>query len=162
MAKLSEILNLNKTKASINKIDLFLESSEKNGYEYIMALCFKAEIIHELGNTNEALKLIYPYTADVAKMENRAVIALYNAIIKICSDVERYDQVTKYIELKKGYLPISAQSAYIKDCAVSYGFGLLYPFIIYLFPSVFRIISLKCCKGSLSYIYFMSKIIPIF
>ena len=115
MAKLSDILNLNKTKASINKIDLFLESSEKNSYEYIMALCYKAEIMHELNNTNEALKLIYPYTADVAKMENRAVIALYNAIIKICSDVERYDQVTKYIELKKGYLPISAQSAYIKD-----------------------------------------------
>ncbi|MBQ6782468.1 MAG: EAL domain-containing protein [Acholeplasmatales bacterium] len=115
MAKLSEILNLNKTKASINKIDLFLESSEKNGYEYIMALCFKAEIIHELGNTNEALKLIYPYTADVAKMENRSVIALYNAIIKICTDVERYDQVNKYIELKKGYLPISSLSAYTKD-----------------------------------------------
>ncbi len=115
MAKLSDILNLNKTKASINKIDLFLESSEKNSYEYIMALCFKAEIIHDLGNTNDALKLIYPYTADVSKMENRTVIALYNAIIKICSDVERYDQVTKYIELKKGYLPISAQSAYVKD-----------------------------------------------
>ena len=56
----------------------------------------------------------------------------------------------------------NTQSAYIKDCAVSYGLGLLYPFIIYLFPSIFRIISLKCCKGRLSYIYFMSKIIPIF
>ena len=56
----------------------------------------------------------------------------------------------------------NTQNAFIKDSFSSFGFGLLYPFILYLIPSSLRIISLKCCKGNLSFIYKLSDIIPFF
>ena len=56
----------------------------------------------------------------------------------------------------------NTQSAFIKDSFSSFGLGLLYPFILYLFPSILRNISLKCCKGSLSCLYKFSDIIPFF
>ena len=57
---------------------------------------------------------------------------------------------------------INTQIAFIKDSLSSFGFGLLYPFILYLFPSTLRIISLKLAKGKLSFIYKLSDIIPFF
>ena len=56
----------------------------------------------------------------------------------------------------------NTQIAYLKDSFTSFGLGLLYPFVLYLFPSILRIISLRCCDGKLSFIYWMSDIIPIF
>ena len=56
----------------------------------------------------------------------------------------------------------NTQSAFIKDSFSSFGLGLLYPFFLYLFPSILRNISLKCCKGSLSCLYKFSDIIPFF
>ena len=56
----------------------------------------------------------------------------------------------------------NTQIAYIKDSFTSFGLGLLYPFVLYLFPSIFRIISLRCCDGKLSFVYWLSDIIPIF
>jgi hypothetical protein len=56
----------------------------------------------------------------------------------------------------------NTQNAFIKDSFSSFGLGLLYPFILYLIPSSLRILSLKCCKGNLSFIYKLSDIIPFF
>ena len=56
----------------------------------------------------------------------------------------------------------NTQSAFIKDSISSFILGLLYPFILYLFPSVLRIISLKAGKARLSCIYKTSDIIPFF
>jgi hypothetical protein len=56
----------------------------------------------------------------------------------------------------------NTQIAYLKDSFTSFGLGLLYPFVLYLFPSILRIISLSGCDGKLSFVYWMSDIIPIF
>ena len=57
----------------------------------------------------------------------------------------------------------NTQLAFIKDWICSFIFGILLPFVIYLFPSSLRLYSIKNnkCKYS-SFIYKLSKIIPIF
>ena len=56
----------------------------------------------------------------------------------------------------------NTQIVFIKDSLLSFILELLYPFVLYLLPSVLRIISLKCCKGKLLFIYKLSDIIPFF
>ena len=57
----------------------------------------------------------------------------------------------------------NTQIIFIKDFLVSYIAGLIYPFILYLFPPLLRIISLRAFKNiNLAYIYKLSDIIPIF
>ena len=56
----------------------------------------------------------------------------------------------------------NTQSAFIKDSLCSFGLGLLYPFILYLFPAVLRLIALRSTKIRLSFIYALSDIIPFF
>ena len=56
----------------------------------------------------------------------------------------------------------NTQIAFIKDSFLSFGLGLLYPFVLYLFPSGLRIMSLKFLKGKLSFIYKLSDLIPFF
>ena len=54
----------------------------------------------------------------------------------------------------------NTQMAFITDSISSFLLGLLYPFILYLFPSILRLISLKAQKASC--IYSISDIIPFF
>ena len=56
----------------------------------------------------------------------------------------------------------NTQIAFIKDSFLSFALELLYPFAIYLIPSFLRIISLKYCKGKLSFVYKLSDVIPCF
>jgi hypothetical protein len=56
----------------------------------------------------------------------------------------------------------NTQMAFIKDSFSSFGLGLLYPFILYLFPTILRIIALRSNKSNLSFVYKLSDIIPIF
>ena len=56
----------------------------------------------------------------------------------------------------------NTQSAFIKDSISSFMLGLLYPFILYLFPAVFRLISIKVNNANLSWLYKISDIIPFF
>ena len=57
----------------------------------------------------------------------------------------------------------NTQIIFIKDSASSFLTGLIYPFILYLFPSVLRIIALKDIeKKRLKFVYKLSDIIPIF
>ena len=57
----------------------------------------------------------------------------------------------------------NTQIIFIKDSISSFITGLLYPFILYLFPTVLRIISLKDIdKKRLKCIYKLSDIIPFF
>ena len=53
----------------------------------------------------------------------------------------------------------NTQGAFIVDSVSSFILGLLYPFILYLFPAAFRIIALRC---SSSCFYSLSDIIPFF
>ena len=54
----------------------------------------------------------------------------------------------------------NTQMAFITDSISSFLLGLLYPFILYLFPSILRLIALKAQKASC--IYSISDIIPFF
>ena len=56
----------------------------------------------------------------------------------------------------------NTQSAFIKDSISSFILGLLYPFVLYLFPAILRIIALKLNKVNLRFVYTLSDIIPIF
>ena len=56
----------------------------------------------------------------------------------------------------------NTQMAFIKDSISSFALGLLYPFLLYLFPTIFRIISLRATKSNLSCLYAFSDIIPFF
>ena len=54
----------------------------------------------------------------------------------------------------------NSQIIFLKDCGLSFLMELIEPFILYLFPSIFRAISLK--GNSLSCLYKLSDLIPIF
>ncbi len=115
MLSLAELVKLPKTNQSIKKIDLFMGSCVKGSNEYIKALCYKASVLHKIGKTNDALKLIYSYVPEFNKLDNNSVIDICNAIMDICIEVERYDQVAKYMSIKKNYLSISNLHLFLKD-----------------------------------------------
>ena len=117
MAKLliDDILKLNSTKQSINKIDLFLANEPKYSDDYMKAIAYKALIMHSLKDTQEALKILFSYINEISKMTYVGIIALCDGIINICIDIKRYDQAEKYILIKKDFLPISKSSFYQKD-----------------------------------------------
>ena len=57
----------------------------------------------------------------------------------------------------------NTQIIFIKDSVSSFGMGLLYPFILYMFPALFRFMALKDRnKKRFKVIYCISDIIPIF
>jgi surface protein len=49
----------------------------------------------------------------------------------------------------------------IKDVLISFGISLIYPFLIYILPSIFRIISLNSKKDKKIYLYSFSKLLQI-
>ena len=57
----------------------------------------------------------------------------------------------------------NTQIIFIKDSISSFCTGLIYPFVLYLFPSALRVIALKDKKNKkLSFVYKLSDIIPFF
>ena len=56
----------------------------------------------------------------------------------------------------------NSQIIFIKDYVSSFILDLLCPFILYIFPTILRYISLKHCSKKVSIIYKLSKIIPLF
>ena len=56
----------------------------------------------------------------------------------------------------------NTQMAFIKDSLLSFCLNLIYPFVLYLIPTLLRIISLRANKSNLSFLYSLSDIIPFF
>ena len=56
----------------------------------------------------------------------------------------------------------NTQIVYIKDSLLSFVTGIFIPLIIYLFPSLFRFISLRCKCCDCKFMYSLSGIIPLF
>ena len=56
----------------------------------------------------------------------------------------------------------NTQIIFLKDALSSFVLGSVIPFIIYLIPTTFRIISLKNQKHKLEYLFKLSNIIPFF
>ena len=57
---------------------------------------------------------------------------------------------------------IHTQIHLIQDTLISFGISIIYPFIIYLFPGIFRISSLKGKKNKKKYLYRLSKFLQMF
>ena len=57
---------------------------------------------------------------------------------------------------------VNTQITFIKDSITSFIIGLLYQIVLYLFPAILRIISLKACTTRLGFVFALSDIIPIF
>ena len=112
---LQEILQLDKVQSSIKKIDLYIVSTVKQSDEYIIALSYKAIILHTIGKSNEALKILFTIVPTFKELTTNSIIYVCDAIIDICIDVKRYDQVEKYIQIKNTYLPVSKHVLHIKD-----------------------------------------------
>lgn len=106
---------MDKVQGSIKKIDLFLVSQVKLSDEYLAALAYKACILHTIGKTNEALKLLFSMVPSFKEMNVDGIVSICDGIIDICLDLKRYDQVGKYIKIKQNYLPISKAVLHIKD-----------------------------------------------
>ena len=56
----------------------------------------------------------------------------------------------------------NTQTAFIKDSLLSFLLGNIFPFFIYLIPSLFRIIALNSNKYRLEWVYNLGNIIPFF
>lgn len=112
---LKEVLKLDKTNSSIKKIDFFIGLQTKYSYEHLKALAYKSEILHHLGKDNDALKLLYEIVPNFNSMILDGIIVICDAIIDLCIELKRYDQVLKYIKIKESYLPISRSVLHIKD-----------------------------------------------
>ena len=54
----------------------------------------------------------------------------------------------------------NSRSVFLKDSFMSFLLGLLYPFILYIFPSSFRLCALKCKNNAC--LYKISDVIPFF
>ena len=115
MLSLEAILELDKTQASIKKIDLFLTSQVKLSDEYMIALSYKGQILHTLGKNNDALRLLLPFINDFKIMSYKSCLAIADVIINIYLDDSRFDEAIKYINLKKNYLPFSKLHLFLKD-----------------------------------------------
>ena len=87
--KLSEILELEKNLSAVKKIDLFLSSTVKMSNEYVVALAYKALVHHNIGKTNDALKMLFGLVPSIKEMNSDTIIYLCDAIIDICLDVNR-------------------------------------------------------------------------
>ena len=57
---------------------------------------------------------------------------------------------------------INTQIVFIKNSIFSFIIGLLYPFVLYLFPTILRKIALNDKKKRLEFIYKLSDVIPFF
>ena len=55
----------------------------------------------------------------------------------------------------------NTQIQLIDDTLISFGLSLIYPFLIYLLPGIFRIPSLKREKGYGKYLYNFSKLLQM-
>jgi hypothetical protein len=112
---LKEILQLDINQESIKYVDSFLTSTVKNSEEYFRAIAFKANILHQIGKTNEALRLLYSFVSSFKELDNECIIIVCDAIIDLTLDIDRLDQVNTFISLKHKFLPLSKSQAHIKD-----------------------------------------------
>ena len=55
----------------------------------------------------------------------------------------------------------NTQNHLIKDTLISFGLSLVYPFVIYLFPGIFRITALSNIKNKRNFVYNLSLILQM-
>ena len=115
------------------------------------------------------LSLTDKYHYQLKHLDNKNNVRLYSVLRRIKLKIILFYIFTFIMFMFYWYLITcfcavyeNTQIAFIKDSISSFGFGLLYTFILYLIPAILRIISLRYCVGKLSVIYVLSDIIPFF
>ena len=107
-----DILGLEATVTSIKKIDAFLSQINPNHRDYPKALAHLGYLTFQLGDVKGAFQLLFNYLEICIDKEKPTI---YNALIKIYYDQNKYDDVLKMIEVKRGYLPNYNKIAYYED-----------------------------------------------
>lgn len=112
---IKELLKLDIRNESIKQVDSFLASSIRNSEEYFKAINFKSYVLHKIGKTNEALKLLYSFIPSFHDLDSNGIISVCDGIIDICLDIDKMDEVNKFITIKNNHLPLSKSQSHIKD-----------------------------------------------
>lgn len=112
---IKELLKLDIKQESIKKVDSFLASTIRNSEEYFIAISFKCRILHNLGKTNDALKLLYSFIPNFSDLDSCGIISICDSIIDICLDIDKMEEVNKFINIKNNHLPLSKSQSHIKD-----------------------------------------------
>ena len=115
MASIQEILQLDRNQASIKKIDIFLQNKEKLSEDYMLAISYKARILHSLKRSNDGLRLLLPLVNELKLVSYESMLGVCDSIIYIYLDLDMFNEANKYISLKKNYLPASRLNLYLKD-----------------------------------------------
>ena len=97
---IKELLKLDIKNESIKQVDSFLASSIRNSDEYFKAISFKCNILHNIGKTNEALKILYSFIPAFTDLDSTGIISICDSIIDICLDIDKMDEVNKFITIK--------------------------------------------------------------
>lgn len=113
--EIKDILKLDKTNASIRKIDYFISNCSHKNLEYYQAFCYRNIILHYVGKTNDALKALYVLVPEFPKLSDDIVIVICDAIIEITLDISRFDQTLKYMAMKKDRLKVSNSVLGLED-----------------------------------------------
>lgn len=112
---IEELFNLPRKKESLKKIDNFIAASSVDELCHHQALCIKALTLHEIGKTNDALKLILPKEAEFDSMDNDTVVCYTDTLKEIFISIEQFDKALHYIQIKKLHLSLMAHDVYKKD-----------------------------------------------
>ena len=83
---IKELLKLDIKSESIKKVDSFLASTIRNSEEYFRAISFKSTILHNIGKTNDALKLLYSFIPFFTDLDSNGIIL----ILKIKNHMHSY------------------------------------------------------------------------
>ena len=98
MLSVGELLSLDMKEANIKKLDLYLEANTIS-YDYILIAHYKAMILNNASKINDALKVLYDLVNRFDELDSKSIIKVCDGIIDICLNCERYDQVSKFIEI---------------------------------------------------------------
>ncbi len=98
---LDEVLNLEKEKKSIKKIESFLSKEVSTSLSYHKALAYKAYILYLTDNKTEAFTILID---NVNKLSGEAKICYLDVLIDIYLNQEDFAKALKYIDIKKDIL----------------------------------------------------------
>lgn len=112
---LNEVLSLEKISSSVRQIDIFMSKQKPNSYDYLKALSYKCLILHSLGKTKEAIKLLLGASLGFKTYDDRSIVAVCDSLIDIFIDIKNNEQALKYIDIKNEHLPQIDKEQYNYD-----------------------------------------------
>lgn len=113
---------LEHNKETLKKLDKYIQTLNKDSNDYYQALCYKALIFHNLGQDEDALKLLLPLENKLWCLKKEEIITLCDILKDISFSLNRADDALKYINLKEKNLLLIDHDKYTKDLIEYYHF----------------------------------------